>query len=48
MLLLFVVFGLYCVWVAKAPEIAVRCGLVAMWVALAGGCAASVVSAVMR
>jgi hypothetical protein len=48
MLLLFVVFGLYCVWVAKAPEEAVRFGLVAMWVALAGGCAVSVVSAVMR
>lgn len=48
MLLLFVVFGLYCVWVAKAPEIAVRCGLVAMWLALASSCAVSVVSAVTR
>ena len=48
MLLLFVAFGLYCVWVAKAPEAAVRFGMVAMWAAMAVGCAASVMSAALR
>ncbi len=48
MLLLVTVFGLYCWWLAKAPQEAVRFGLVLMWGCLAVGCAASVMSAVLR
>lgn len=48
MLLLFVVFGLYCVWLAKAPEAAIKMGLVAIWACLAVACAASVSSALLR
>ncbi len=45
MLFIVLLFGAFLAFLALAPQEVVRAGLVFMWVALAGGCAASVIHA---
>ncbi len=45
MLILFVLFGLFLWGLAKAPQAVMQGALALLWVTLAVGCAASVISA---
>lgn len=47
MLFLILAFGLFLVFLAKAPQEVVRAGLALMWVIMVAGCTASVASTLL-